>query len=289
MAHTDTDTPIHPGSEPAAGPLERSTPLFATVLCAVDGTNASRAAVRLATDLARPRGVVDLLAVMAEGGAGKHSAAALSRTHAQEILADGKRVVEEAGASARTAVDTGGPPLDVIIDRARGHDLLAIGAPVTSWLGGMLLGGIAAQALGRLEQPLLVVRPEADELSGGPIVVATDGEPGSDDVVELGARLAQRAGMPAIAVHATESESGRPPWRVSTQAGGLRRTLDGGAALHVAPGEASDVILAAAREHRPSVIVVGSRGTHGLRALGSVSRRVVYDAPCSVLVCPPRG
>jgi nucleotide-binding universal stress UspA family protein len=29
---------------------------------------------------------------------------------------------------------------------------------------------------------------------------------------------------------------------------------------------------------------VGSRGLHGLRALGSVSERVAHDASCSVLV-----
>jgi nucleotide-binding universal stress UspA family protein len=32
------------------------------------------------------------------------------------------------------------------------------------------------------------------------------------------------------------------------------------------------------------LLVVGSRGLHGLRALGSVSERVAYQAGCSVLV-----
>lgn len=33
-----------------------------------------------------------------------------------------------------------------------------------------------------------------------------------------------------------------------------------------------------------SLIVLGSRGLHGIRALGSVSERVAHRAPCSVLV-----
>jgi hypothetical protein len=35
------------------------------------------------------------------------------------------------------------------------------------------------------------------------------------------------------------------------------------------------------------LIVVGSRGLHGPRALGSVSERVAHRAPCSVLVVRP--
>jgi nucleotide-binding universal stress UspA family protein len=35
------------------------------------------------------------------------------------------------------------------------------------------------------------------------------------------------------------------------------------------------------------LIVVGSRGLHGPRALGSVSERVAHRAPCSVLVVKP--
>ena len=32
------------------------------------------------------------------------------------------------------------------------------------------------------------------------------------------------------------------------------------------------------------LLVVGSRGLHGFKALGSVSERVAYEAACSVLV-----
>jgi nucleotide-binding universal stress UspA family protein len=34
-------------------------------------------------------------------------------------------------------------------------------------------------------------------------------------------------------------------------------------------------------------VMMGSRRLGGLRAIGSVSRRVAHDAPCSVLLVPP--
>ena len=41
-------------------------------------------------------------------------------------------------------------------------------------------------------------------------------------------------------------------------------------------------LVEAARD--ADLLVVGSRGLHGLKALGSVSERVAHDAACSVLV-----
>ena len=48
-------------------------PLFANVLCAVDGTRASTAAVRMAACLAGPEGSLTLLAVTAAAGSGVHA------------------------------------------------------------------------------------------------------------------------------------------------------------------------------------------------------------------------
>ena len=48
-----------------------------------------------------------------------------------------------------------------------------------------------------------------------------------------------------------------------------------------------DEIPRAAREERVALVVVGSRGLSGVRALGSVSERVATTANCSVLVARP--
>jgi hypothetical protein len=46
-----------------------------------------------------------------------------------------------------------------------------------------------------------------------------------------------------------------------------------------------DALVDASRE--ADLLVVGSRGLHGLRALGSVSERIAHQAACSVLVVRP--
>jgi nucleotide-binding universal stress UspA family protein len=46
-----------------------------------------------------------------------------------------------------------------------------------------------------------------------------------------------------------------------------------------------EALLAAARD--ADLVIVGSRGLRGLRALGSVSERLGHRAPCSVLVVKP--
>jgi len=48
-------------------------------------------------------------------------------------------------------------------------------------------------------------------------------------------------------------------------------------------------VLDAAREARADLIVLGSRGLRGLRALGSVSERVAHHAGCSLLVVRAAG
>jgi nucleotide-binding universal stress UspA family protein len=48
------------------------------------------------------------------------------------------------------------------------------------------------------------------------------------------------------------------------------------------PGKPVDTLVDLAEE--ADLLVVGSRGLHGPRALGSVSERVGHQAPCSVLV-----
>jgi nucleotide-binding universal stress UspA family protein len=57
--------------------------------------------------------------------------------------------------------------------------------------------------------------------------------------------------------------------------------------VRVEPGRPLNVILAAAALERCSLIVVVSRRLSGVRALGSVSERLVHDARCSILVVRP--
>jgi nucleotide-binding universal stress UspA family protein len=56
-----------------------------------------------------------------------------------------------------------------------------------------------------------------------------------------------------------------------------------------ADGHVAQRIYEVARETESSLIALGHRGVVGIKALGSVSERVVHRAACSVLVVPPGG
>jgi nucleotide-binding universal stress UspA family protein len=279
-----------------------SSKLFTNILCAVDGTWGSMAAVGLAASLAGPEGHLTLLAVTAAIGSGEHARAAISPSRAERIVAGARRVAEDAGVPCSTIVDPGGPPVDVIIEHAATHDLLAIGAPASSWLGaillggfsssvgGTLVGGVTGPALSRFTTPMLVVRKTfAGTLRDRQILVASDGEEGSERLIELAGRLAQAQGAKARLVSAHMGESKSNPRVIEAQAKTLAERSPDGGKPYIEPGKAWEVILDRAQSSDAALIVMGSRRLSGLHAFGSVSRRVVHDAPCSVLVVPPRA
>ncbi len=57
------------------------------------------------------------------------------------------------------------------------------------------------------------------------------------------------------------------------------------ASTHTVTGDPADALLEVARKVDASLIVVGSRGMHGMkRVLGSVPNKVSHSAHCSVLI-----
>ncbi len=244
--------------------------------------------MKLATSLAGPDGHLTLLAVTAVKGSGPYEMADISPARAERLLKRAKRVADEAGVTATAVIDPRGPAEDVILERAAEHELLAIGPPATSRLTGMIVGGVTAGALSRFTMPMLVVRrPFVDSLRTRQIIVASDGEEGSDHLVELASNLGQNQEAQVSLVNALGPESKINPQRIQAQGKALKRALPGAGEPHIEPGKAWDVILNAAKATDAALIVIGSRRLGGVRAFGSVSRRVVHKAPCAVLVVPP--
>ena len=263
--------------------------LFVDALCGVDGTRRSFAAVEQAADLAGPDGRLTLLAVTAVTGAGVNRRAAISPARAEQLLERAERIAQRRGVPCTAVIDPSSPPPQVILERASGHDLLALGAPPSSWLGGRLIQGVTEAALGSFTVPLLVARamPAGEHRFPDRILLASDGLDGSDQLVDLAGRLARQHNASVTLLHTIGVESNARPHRIQDQASRLQQATGGASDVRVEVGAAAELIVEAAKREASSLVVMSSRRLGGLKAIGSVSRRVVHDAHCSVLLVPP--
>ena len=284
-------------TQPRGRAVPASTaPIFADILCAIRGKEGGFAGVEQAASLAGTQGRLTLLAATSFRSGGAHRAPAIGPAQAAEILKRAEGIARKVGVPYTSEVDPRSPPARVILDWSARYDLLALGAPASSWPAMWLSVGVGNEAIEGFTTPLLVARPLAgDRVFGDRIVVASDGQESSHAVVGLAARIAHAHGSKVTLVHALGRESpikrGRPRGQESTleeQERTLNRALASGASeVRVEQGRAPDVIKSVAAAADASLVVMGSRRLDGLRAMGSVSRRVVHQARCSVLLFPP--
>jgi len=280
----------------AEGRAAPGAPIFANILCAISGNEGGFAAVEHAAALAGPQGHLTFLMVTSFRSGGAHRGAAIGPARGAEILQRAEGIAREAGVPYTSEVDPGTPPARVILDWSAGYDLLAIGAPASSWPAKLLSVGVGDKALGGFSTALLVGRPLAGgRRFGDRIVVASDGLEASRGLIRLASGLAGVPGSSVRLVHALGRELPIKRSRASEQESALqeqeqmlaRSWPSGSTELVVKSGRAGPVILSAATESDASLVAMGSRRLEGLRAMGSVSRRVVHQAHCSVLLVPP--
>jgi len=210
---------------------------------------------------------------------------ALSDTRARHALEAATVLAAEQGTPVSAelvhAADEGRTIRRLAVD----HDLIAVGARSGSRAGGIMLGSVATRMVHEADAPVLVARrPPEGSAFPEPILLATDGSPSSARAATLTARMAERLGSTVFML------------RVGTAAGveELRTVAQQVVEITEATGRAPvivefgddplDTIIEVARSQRASLIVVGSHGRSGVRALASISERVAHEAPCSVLV-----
>jgi nucleotide-binding universal stress UspA family protein len=263
--------------------------VFPNILCAVDGTLASFAAVAAAARLAGRDGELTLLVVTAETGGGAYSYAAVSPGRAERVLDSAAAIATKAGAGEPLRmIDPGAPAPRIILQRAAEHDLLALGAPIGTWLGDIMLDGTTVAALRSLTQPLLAVPARAERLAAErQILVASDGLESSDHAVELAGKIARSDGAELALVHAIGPESRVRPHHVHEQVRRLSEIVGKEITTFIEPRRPRAAIVAAAAACKPWLLVMGSRRLDGFAVFGSVSRRVVHDPPCAILLVPP--
>jgi nucleotide-binding universal stress UspA family protein len=252
-------------------PQASESQVFERILCGVDGTPASLDAVRQALRLQGKDGSVSLVAV---ANFAKAAQAGMAATHAAELLQhEAEAALAEAQAIAPSAASklVDGDPASLLLKlaEAEGATLIAVGSHGHRRATGLLLGTVAARMLRDATCSVLVARP-ADDAWPQTVVAGVDGSLESAAAFTVAGSLAARFGGSVRAVASTKDH------------------LDREAAEAIAPEleehdtPAVDVLVS---ESSPDdLIVVGSRGLHGLKALGSVSERVAHQARSSVLV-----
>jgi nucleotide-binding universal stress UspA family protein len=259
-------------------PEQLTSSPFTRIVAGIDRTPEAVEAARQATLIAAPGAPLELvtafvLAGPLVGGLG----AGVPLYYDEEVQRRAADDLVEVAAKAlgrpdaiRTVV--AGTPWDVLTETSRATGtLLSVGSHGIGRLRGIVLGSTATEVIHSPAASVLVGRP-ADGDFPRKIVVGVDGSPESAAAFAVARELAQRCGARL--------------WPVIASGGG---EIDGAAARAIVGNDYEDIadhpataLVAAAAE--ADLVVVGSRGLRGLKALGSVSERVAHEARCSVLI-----
>lgn len=266
---------------------EPRLPVFARAMCAIDGKEGGFAAVRQAASLMEPGAELTLLIVTSFRSAGERRPPAIGPLEADAIVKRAEGIAREAGVEPRIEVEPATPPARVVLEWAGGYDLLAMGAPSASWLGGLLMAGVADSALGDLRTPLLTVHGETTTSLLEHVLLASDAREDSAAPLALAGEIARAGSSRMTLLHALGHLRQVDHRELAAQAEELRARGTREPDLVLRHGRPHEVIVDLADRLAASLVVLGSRRLAGPRALGSVSRRVVHEAGCSVLTVPP--
>ena len=265
--------PSSPPPEPLVD-LELGRGILDTVLCGVDSRPEGLEALRQADLLLEPGGSIFVvtaleLASVAEAGWAATPAAAQLEAESQAAIDAARAVVP--GASFRV-VEGRADQVLLAEAEAAGATLVAVGTHEISRPVGIAIGSVATTMLHSAPCSVLVAR-ERPRGEGPPrtIVVGIDGSPESELAAAVAFRLGSRFGAAVRPIAARGGKS-------------FDLAVVNTVATDVLVEEGAPVDALAAGAEGADLLVVGSRGLHGARALGSVSERVAHKAPCSVLV-----
>jgi nucleotide-binding universal stress UspA family protein len=252
--------------------------LLSRVIVGVDETPESREAVRQAARLTAGVGSLELLAayqvvfpaavsgiVVADYMEGQD---ALYEKAAEDAL---RRVLRELDRDVSVKVVGERPAAALLAEiERRQASLVVVGSHGKGRLEGIVLGSVATEIVHRAPCSVLVAhKPFPPRLDT--IVVGIDGSDESAAAYAVAAELAERfeARLWPVAAH-----GGKP----------LDRTLVDAITTHREDSPASPVDALTTAAVDASLLVVGSRGLHGLSALGSVSERIAHQSPATTLI-----
>jgi nucleotide-binding universal stress UspA family protein len=290
------------------------------LLLATDGSDDATVAMKTAARLLSPAVcTVDLLCV-APAFPKKWASASADYNYDQRILGESTHIVERArghvklNANLITTLNEIGSASVVIVDKTDNYDLTVIGANGWGAGGHVGLGPVASRVVEHALGSVLVGRDLRSE-DGVRVLLAVDGSAASLHAVEVFRSLFDLSLTEICLMHVVET-----PWiqlgleedwatysdedKERSEAGLMEKELvrEGDAAIEqvrnllctgplsvttrIDEGNPADEILSEAERGQYDLIVVGATGASDLKhcMLGSVSSKIAWNAPCSVLI-----
>lgn len=271
------------------------------VVVGVDGSEPGRNALHEAIGEARTRNIPLEVVTAVDLSARVPLSARQLWAHGRKVAADAERMALETLPAAGVAVVTeGGAASTVLAARSRPDTLVVVGSRGHHRPLSLLLGSTSSALVAHASGLVMVVHrgPGPDDL---PVVVGLDGSPASERALAVGVAVAVQWRRRLLAVHAMAPVvdgdgvvCGPDDPQVQAEERLLSELLAGVRQDHpdldvepvVSQGHPADVLLHHAE--LASRVVVGRRGRGGLPGLvqGSVSRALVQEAACPVVVVP---
>ncbi len=258
----------------------------------LDGSDLARIALPVGEQLARAFGGSVLLLTSGWGSTVEELEANLSREAAALDVPTTTSVVPDTFPATAIAQAADAAPDTVVVMATHGR----------SGIGRALLGSVAEDVLRGTDRPVTLVGPStaADAgITGGELVVTTDGSDTSAAVLPRAARWARTLSLSARIVTVVDqsgaavgAEEGAAIGEALERAADVFRAEEVPVELTKLTGsDAASAIVGCATELGASMIAMTTHARKGWErtALGSVAMKVVHDSPCPVLVQKPLG
>ena len=289
------------------------------IVCAVDGSDASKTAAKWAANTAVKRGIPLRLVssysmpqfLYAEG-----------MVPPQELYEDLEaETLEKIEEAKKVAVDfvpdvdvshqiEEGSPIDMLLDLSEQCTMIVMGSRGLGGLSGMVMGSVSAAVVSHASCPVVVVREDnhvTEETKYGPVVVGVDGSGVSQKAIENAFKEADARGAELIAVHTWMDmqvqaslaglSAAQQQWQVVEEEqnallghrlAGWQERFPDVKVTKVVTRDRPVRALADASEGA-QLLVVGSHGRGGFKGmlLGSTSRALLQAAACPMMVVRP--
>jgi len=294
------------------------------VLVATDGSDLATTAMRTAARILNPEDRhLDLLCVMPAWN--RKDETVRRKRYEERIQSETAKILERAKAliradavDVRRITDTGSPAA-LIAGKTVDYDLTVIGAVGSGFKRDAGLGPVASRVVEHAMGPVLIGRALRSE-EGFRILIAVDGSAACFHAVEAVSELCDLTSAEVCLMYVAET-----PWiqlelegdwatsseeeMESSEAGGMEKELvregeelieDARKILRhnrllinsrIEEGNPASEILAEAERGQYDLVVLGATGNRDLkhRMMGSVSSRIAWEAPCSVLIVREPG